>query len=171
MALTYEAIATVTVGSGGAAEIDFQNIDQSYTDLLVKLSVRASNSSTDNQLRIKFNNNAVGNAFSGRFIQSSGSSVTSFSATTGYIVAGMNANTSTASTFTSIDFYIPNYAGSNNKSSSVDSVMENNATFAVAEMNAILWSDTAAITRLTFLCPSANLMEHSTATLYGIKNS
>lgn len=171
MALTYQAIATVTVGSGGAATIDFQNIPGTYTDLLVKLSVRATNSGTDNQLRIQFNNNAVGNAFSGRFIQGSGSSVTSFSSTTGYIVGGFNAATSTSSTFSNIEFYIPNYAGSNNKSSSVDSVMENNATTAYAEMNAILWSNTSAITSLTFLAPSANLAQYSTATLYGIKNT
>ena len=37
MANTYVAIATVTVGSGGAASIDFTSIPATYTDLVVKL--------------------------------------------------------------------------------------------------------------------------------------
>jgi hypothetical protein len=37
MATTYEAIATVTtVGSGGAANIEFTSIPATYTDLVVK---------------------------------------------------------------------------------------------------------------------------------------
>jgi hypothetical protein len=38
--LHYEAIATVEVGSGGAADIEFTSIPATYTDLVVKLSVR-----------------------------------------------------------------------------------------------------------------------------------
>jgi hypothetical protein len=40
MALTYTAIKTVTVGSGGAANIDFTSIPQTYTDLVLKVSAR-----------------------------------------------------------------------------------------------------------------------------------
>jgi hypothetical protein len=40
MATTYEAIATVEVGSGGAADIEFTSIPGTYTDLLVCLSKR-----------------------------------------------------------------------------------------------------------------------------------
>jgi hypothetical protein len=39
MATTYEAIATVEVGSGGAADIEFTSIPQTYTDLLCSLRV------------------------------------------------------------------------------------------------------------------------------------
>jgi hypothetical protein len=37
MANTYEAIATVTVGSGGAANIEFTSIPGTYTDLINKI--------------------------------------------------------------------------------------------------------------------------------------
>jgi hypothetical protein len=40
MANTYEAIATVEVGSGGAATIEFTSIPATYTDLVVKVSAR-----------------------------------------------------------------------------------------------------------------------------------
>jgi hypothetical protein len=40
MATTYEAIETVEVGSGGAADIEFTSIPGTYTDLVVKVSAR-----------------------------------------------------------------------------------------------------------------------------------
>jgi hypothetical protein len=36
MANTYEAIATVEVGSGGASTIDFTSIPSTYTDLVLR---------------------------------------------------------------------------------------------------------------------------------------
>jgi len=38
------AIQTVTVGSGGAANIEFTSIPQTYTDLVVVLSLRNNRS-------------------------------------------------------------------------------------------------------------------------------
>ena len=43
MALTFSAIATVTVGSGGTANIEFTSIPSTYTDLKLMLSGRTSN--------------------------------------------------------------------------------------------------------------------------------
>lgn len=170
MANTFELIASSTLASA-ASSIDFTSIPSTYTDLVVKLSVRATTASTDDQLRIKFNGNAVGTNFSLRGIQGTGSSVSSGTSTTGWIVGGINANTSTASTFTNVELYLPNYAGSNYKSMSVDSAMENNATTAYAEMNAVLFSNTTAISSLSFLLPSNNLAAYSSAYLYGVKNA
>lgn len=173
MANTYVAIATVTVGAGDAAEIAFSSIPSTYTDLVVKLSLRTSSVGTDDQIRIKINGNAAGNAYSSKMMQGTGSTVTSFSGSAaGYVIAGaVNANGSTANTFNNAELYFPNYAGSANKGYSVDAVMENNATTAYSEISAILWSNTSAITSLAFFAPSVNLKQYSTATLYGIKNS
>jgi hypothetical protein len=38
MAATYKLIETVTVGSGGAANIEFTSIPQTYTDLKLVIS-------------------------------------------------------------------------------------------------------------------------------------
>jgi hypothetical protein len=80
-------------------------------------------------------------------------------------------STDTANTFGNTDIYIPNYAGSANKSVSVDTVEENNGTTARALLGAILWSNTAAITALGLTPVSGSFVQYSTATLYGIKNS
>jgi hypothetical protein len=44
MATTYEIIASVTVGSGGAANIEFTSIPATYTDLVVLFSARTDRS-------------------------------------------------------------------------------------------------------------------------------
>ena len=169
MANTYVAIATVTVGSGGAANIEFTSIPGTYTDLVLKLSGRHDTSS-DQGIFIKFNSSTANRSH--RYLAGDGSSASSSSGTDGYIgsIQGTNA---TASTFNNTEIYIPNYAGSNNKSFSVDNVTENNATTAYQNLVAGLWSNTAAITTITVTIGNGtqNFVQYSTATLYGIKNS
>ena len=82
----------------------------------------------------------------------------------------MGGTNFTASTFDSIDLYIPNYTSSNNKSFSVDSVAENNsATVNQLDLIAGLWSQTAAITSITFTSyNAANFVANSTFSLYGL---
>jgi hypothetical protein len=83
----------------------------------------------------------------------------------------INASTSTASTFSNSSFYIPNYADSNNKTVSIDSVTENNGTIAFLGLSAFLWSNTAAITTVQLRLGYGNFVQHTTATLYGIKKA
>jgi len=168
MANTYVAIATVTVGSGGAANIEFTSIPATYTDLVIKGSFRRETGGAE-QLLISFNNNTSN--YSHRVLETNGTSVTSNTGTSR--VAGLiNAATYTANTFANNEIYIPNYAGSTNKSYSSDSVMENNATANYLYLVAGLWSDTSAITSIKLTdAGAADFEQYSTATLYGIKNS
>lgn len=165
---TMEKIETVTVGSGGQAAIEFTNIPATYDDLLVKISTREA-TGTSSTLRFRINGITT-STYSGRYIQGSGSGTPSSGAvtTTSGEAGVISSSTDTASTFGSVDFYIPNYRSSNNKSISSDSVSENNATTAYSRLTASLWSNTAAITSLSFYVASGNLAQHSTATLYGI---
>jgi hypothetical protein len=80
----------------------------------------------------------------------------------------MPDNAVTANTFGNIQIYFPNYAGSTNKSYSVDSVTENNETVAYQTILAGLWSNTAAITTATFTAESGNFAIGSTISLYKI---
>jgi hypothetical protein len=174
LANTFVKIASTTVGSGGAATIDFTSIPQTFTDLCVKLSARSSYSSGEGVL-MRFNGSSGAN-YSYRQLYGAGSSAGSYgppSSETYGFVGSMGGTNYTASTFDSIDLYIPNYTSSNNKSFSVDSVAENNsATVNQLDLIAGLWSQTAAITSISLTSyNAANFVQHSTATLYGIKNS
>lgn len=179
MANTYVAIATITVGSGGSSTIDFTSIPSTYTDLVLKISGRSSSSTTaEDYVMIYFNGSTTGYSVKRLYGTGSGTGSDSVSNKSGgtagsRILAGViSAGTSTASTFGSVDIYIPNYSSSSNKSVLGDGVSENNDTFAIAQLSAGLWSNTAAINQITVdLYFSGNFTQYSTATLYGIKNS
>lgn len=165
---TYKLISSVTVGSGGAANMEFTGIPSTYTDLIVKITGRSSGS--DTSIALSFNNNTSNRTT--RYLFGNGSSASSGSDTNMYITSSIVPSTSTASTFSNAELYIPNYAGSNNKSSSVDGVSENNATASNMAITANLWSDTAAITSIK-LTPAGggNFVQYSTAYLYGVSNA
>lgn len=166
MPLTYQAIASVTVGAGGAASMVFSSIPATFTDLCVKFSAR--NTSTGQYAFYRFNNDAT-SVYSARILTGDGTSVTSISNTFSGNIANISTSTDTANTFGNGEIHIPNYTSSNLKSSSVDAVNENNATLAYANFTANLWSNTAAINRIDLLPTAGTFAQHSTATLYGIK--
>jgi hypothetical protein len=168
MATTFTKIASVSVGLLGASTIDFTSIPSTYTDLCLKVSTRDSRATAYRDLGLSFNG-ATANR-SARLLYGDGSTAASYTVTNGY-VAFNNSSTSTSNTFANIEFYIPNYRSSNFKSFSVDSVTENNATIALANFSAGLWSDTAAITQITLTPETSPLLQYSTAVLYGISKS
>lgn len=169
---TYTLISSVTVGSGGATSISFNSIPATYTDLLIKWSARTDYSGAALRYEsISFNSNTSN--YSWRTLYGSGSTPDSLNGTTERLSAYNPAATATASTFSNNEMYIPNYAGSNNKSYSTDSVTENNATSAYATLVAGLWSNTSAITSIT-LTPqytTTGYQQYSTFYLYGVKSS
>jgi len=170
MPLTLTNIASVTVGAGGAGSITFTSIPQTYTDLKVLLSTRSTFAGGFDSLGIYFNGSQAD--ISNRNVGGNGFTATSSSST--YRAIGTNDSAfATANTFANTEIYIPNYAGSTFKSMSVDSVAENNATGANQLLVANLWSQTAAITSLTFdnSTSGQNFVQYSTATLYGISKS
>lgn len=165
---TFTQIGTaVTVGAGGASSIDFTSIPNTYTDLVLKVSARLSASTDFATLAIAFNGST--SSFTSRILQGDGSSAISASLTN--FSGGVGGTLLTASTFNNVEIYIPNYAGSTNKSFSSDSVVENNATAARDTLIAGIWSNTAAITQVTFSCSAGNFAQHTTAYLYGVSNA
>lgn len=167
MANTLRLISSTTVGSGGTSAINFTSIPQTYTDLLVKISARNSDTGTANNLYVGFN--GVNTNQSAKKLVGTGSSLSA--STDGNIIINMVAASATSNTFNNAEIYIPNYTTSQTKSVSIDSVNENNATDATSRLEAGLWSSTAAITSINLTGQSGNFVEHTTAYLYGISNS
>jgi hypothetical protein len=172
MANTFVKIQTVTVGSGGAANIEFTSIPQTYTDLVIALSARSLQGNVYGGGALQFNADTASN-YRWRRIRADGSisasdNSTSATAITNWDMAGANA---TASVFGTVMFYIPNYTSSNQKSVSLEYTGENNATEAHMGMVTGLYTGTAAITSIKLFSAGGNIVQYSTATLYGIKNT
>ncbi len=172
MANTYTLISS-NVLTSSAASVTFSSIPATFTDLVLRTSVRSNATGTFDILNIQVNS-ITGN-YSFTRLSGSGSAAasnngTGFSAY--YDRFTINGDTATSNTFGSSEFYIPNYSGSANKVASSFGVSETNATTSYMAVNAHLLSDTSAITSLV-LTPNngTNFVSGSSFYLYGIKNS
>jgi len=172
MATTMKLIAKTVLGSTSNT-IDFQSIPAFYDDLLLVMSARADYNDGLHYAVITFKyNNSGGSAYSNRRLVGT-NSADSYSntgeASHSTAVAGSSA---TSDTFSSIEIYVPNYAGSTNKSSSLTGVIAtNSAANMLIGAVALLWADTSAINRITFTASTGNFVAGTSAYLYGITKS
>jgi len=171
MAYTYSKLASSTVGVGGAATIAFNNIPQNYTDLVLKVSARGTAASISSGMFIQINGIAA--SYSARNLYGDGNAAASntnpYSITSKLWAGSICGASATASTFGNGDVYIPNYTSTNNKSASVDGVVENNAATGYQNMAASLLSNITAISSFVLSLDSGSFAQYSTATLYGIR--
>lgn len=178
MANTYTLIASSTVGSGGTSSIDFTNIPNSYTNLVARYSLRTDNANAFSLTYVYLNGSQTGYIAAVQ-LEGTGAAVSSSAFTTTYLYADDGSgNTTTSNTFGNGELYIPNYASADDKSISVDSVGENNATTAYSQLISGWWDNSAAVNRITFSTSASSLsgsttkfMQHSTIYLYGINKS
>ncbi|MGI9142041.1 MAG: hypothetical protein ACR2IJ_02515 [Fluviibacter sp.] len=169
---TYTLINTVTVPTGGSANVTFSSIPATYKDLLIKLSARTTSNYGNTFAQSNMAVNATGNNGDKVLFGYNGTA----NSNTGGIGStyGVNSNTSTANTFGNTEFYILNYTGSTTKFLSTDGVAESNSSTApIVSLNANTFNVTSAITSVTITpeTSAGSFAEYTTAYLYGIKNS
>jgi hypothetical protein len=173
MASSRILITSQTLGSA-AATVTFSSIPATYTDLSIRCSVRNTTSgNTLSDFWVKFNG-LTGGIYSRTRLQGNGATAVSdrtASSSIDNFENMMNGGGSTSNTFSSVDIYIPNYAGSTNKPHSMFGAMETNATTAYLGAQANLMSNTAAISSMIFTSGSDNFAIGSSFYLYGLKNS
>ena len=172
MATTCELIAK-NVLTGTAADVTFSTIPATYDDLWLVCSIRSNRAALEAAMGLRVNGD-TGNNYSWRRLQGSGSAASSSSGSSqsDIFIGAAAANTSTADTFSSLEIYIPNYAGSTNKSVSSTNCHETNGSQAFITAVAGLWSSGSAITSVTVRdADSANFIADSSFYLYGIKKA
>ena len=159
----YVLLETIAL-TQSAASVTFDNLPTSgYTDLKIVASTRSDVNSVE-ALVMSINGSTAN--FTYRFMDGGAGTPRSGTAKVDGIVNGTDY---TASTFSSNEIYISNYRSSNFKSFGVEYVTENNASAGYNGFTAGLWSQTAAITSLSFARSSTgNLVAGSTFSLYGI---
>ena len=162
-------IESKTLGTA-QANIEFTSIPSTFTDLVVLISAR--NSQTDPaDIYAQFNADN-GTNYSFRRLFGTGSATASDSAAssaTAFRIGRSIGSSYTSNTFSNCSFYIPNYTGSTAKSGSSDQVEENNATTSLQLITACLWSGTAAITSIKLQnLGGSDFAIGTTMSLYGI---
>lgn len=159
-------------GVGGEASYTFSNIPGTYSSLRLIASARNSANAVNVALGIRFNGDSAANYYQHGSTEGVGSP-------TGYAAAGQTstlignipAATAEASRFGSYIIDIPFYAKTTfYKNLHVISEKVYGAPSPYSEYLAGggLWSNTAAITSITIVPASGNLIEGSCFTLYGI---
>jgi hypothetical protein len=177
MAYAFNLIQSVTVGSGGSATIDFTSIPQTYTDLYIYISARGANSSNADTIYGRFNGSTSG--YTNKVFYGETTGAGSFGNTNPYFHAGYtsgsNSTANSTNTFSNVEIWIPNYTSSKYKTTNSTSVKEANFSVyqsGIQSLHASEWANTSAVTSITLTTESAgNYSQHSTAYLYGIKNS
>jgi hypothetical protein len=167
---SYESIATVTVGSGGTANVEFTSIPATYTHLQVRGIGRGS--FTD--LTMRFNSD-TGNNYSSHRLYGTGSSVgtdgeDSSGAYGTYILYAARLS-SAASVFCANIIDIFDYANTDKytTSRSLYGFDENGSgNIFLASGN---WRNTNAITTIRLTPNSGTIAQYSQFALYGIKGS
>jgi hypothetical protein len=160
-------IAKNVLGSD-TSSVTFSSIPATHDDLWLVCSTRSTTVATQRFLGMRFNGDSS-DVYLYRRLYGTGSAAGSDTDTltellTGYIPAASN----TADTFGSLEAYIPNYAGSANKSVSASAVTENNGSTAHISAVAGLWPDTDAITSIYLFPETGNFKSGSSFYLYGI---
>jgi hypothetical protein len=166
----YESIATVTVGSGGAANVEFTSIPSTYTHLQLRSLIRGTNSSSEVETRVTFNSDTSAN-YASHQIYGTGSVVPVDGETNSSYIYYLYspANNATASVFGGAVMDILDY-GNTNKYKTTRTL----AGFDANGSGYILfrsghWRNTAAITSIKIVCASNNFAQYSHFALYGIK--
>lgn len=171
MANTYTLISSNTLSSSQAS-VTFSSIDSSYTDLVLKWSVRTDYGAT--RTGFKLTANSITSGYSETYLLQYSSTATSGSYTGNAYFWGeyIDGTGATANTFGSGETYIPSYTVSQYKPMSLFSVAEGDSTTDTGMYaKALLLSQNAAISSLTATANTGNFVSGTSFWLYGIKNS
>jgi hypothetical protein len=144
----------------------FNNIPQTYTDLLIKLSTRSTHTALDS-FGIYLNGSQA--AVSNTSLIGNGSSGSSARST--YRAVGNMAGTDyTANTFNNYEIYIPDYTSNYFKQIIIDGTVENNGTACLISMVSCLYRTNSPVKSFSYDSSTAGLAQVSgtTISLYGI---
>ena len=167
---SYESIATVTVGSGGAANVEFTSIPATYTHLQIRGIGRGS--FTD--LTMRFNSD-TGNNYSSHRLYGTGSSAgsdgESSSGSYGTFILYAGRLNSAASVFCANIIDILDYANTNKYKTSRSFYGFDDNSSGNIFLTSGNWRNTNAITTIRLTPNSGTIAEYSEFSLYGIKGS
>jgi hypothetical protein len=172
---SYESIATVTVGGGGSATIDFTSIPATYTHLQLRGIFRGSPAATYGGLRLRLgSSNTIDTAtnYSTHNVYGDGSSAAIGAASNSNVIytgtipqASISANIFGVAVIDILD-----YANTNKYKTTrtLDGVDANGSGYS--EFMSGNWRSTNAINTLSIFATSGNFVQYSQFALYGVKS-
>jgi hypothetical protein len=158
MAVTYDKIATNTLGSA-AASITFSSIAGTYTDLVLVVNANVTSGTED--IALTFNGDTATN-YSRTLIYGDGTTAASVRSSSQARIAIAGFSSTIGNAIVSIQNY-------SNATTYKTALARGNLTTAGTYALVGLWRNTAAITSLTVATTGSTWTAGSTFNLYGIK--
>lgn len=170
----YDALATVTVPSGGAANITFAGIPSGYKHLQLRGISRTDRVTATDFLLLRLNSDSTSANYTSHNLFGTGSGTPTSQASVGnkageYLALVSSAG-DTASVFGGTVIDILDYASTSKyKTTRALSGYDSNGSGLIG-LDSGLWLNTAAVNSVTLLpALGSNFAQHSTFALYGIK--
>jgi hypothetical protein len=168
---SYESIATTTVGSGGAANVEFTSIPSTYTHLQIR-GISRSDSAGLNQLYFTFNSD-TGSNYANHILYGDGSTAVATKVQPASRMSlGMHAGSSiSANIFGVCVVDILDYATANKNrvARSLPGTDANGSGYVWYSSG--LWVNTNAVTSIKIVPENGNFVQYSSFALYGIKGA
>lgn len=164
----FESIASVTVGSGGAANVTFSSIPSTYQHLQIRYITR--NEAANDAILLNFNNDSTNANYAKHQLRGNGSAATAVGQasivpelpTVPYL--GITANVYNATIVDVLDY------ANTNKNTTLRALGGYDANGSGAIWLASgLWMNTAAVSTIKLYAESGDIAEYSSFALYGIK--
>lgn len=168
----FESIATVTVGSGGAADIEFTSIPGTYQHLQVRGIYRntSTNGGSSRGTHLRLNGDTGSNYARHALIGTGSAAAAEAESSINQIIWGsMTISTDLASTYTCAVADFLDYSDtSKNTTVRFFAGREHNGSGLVI-LSSGLWNSASAVTSLKLSPVADNFEQYSTFALYGIK--
>ena len=168
----FESIATVTVGSGGATNIEFTSIPGTYQHLQLRGLVKSASTGADSQwMWLQINGDTASNYNSHHLYGTGASAVATNNSSDAIRVAGAVRSSAASQIFSAYVVDILDYANTskNTTTRAFGGWDSNNTTTGVVWVTSGLWRSTSAVTSLKFGIIVEDFTQHSTWALYGVK--
>ena len=167
-ASSYSSIATVTVGSGGAANVEFTSIPSTFEHLQIRMIGRTTSSPFAN---VQYNSDTTASNYRSHFIYGQGSSVVATNTADKAYIAYLSTSGNQANEFGDAVTDILDYKNTNKYKTarSINGNEQGSGGFVILFSH--LWISTSAISSIKILPVAGNFEQYTKIALYGIKGS
>ena len=167
----FDALATVTVPSGGVASINFAGIPTGYKHLQIRYIVRSTQAATETGINAQFNGDTGSNyAFHYIFGDGSSAAAGAGSSATALNLINIPGASATANAFGAGVFDLLDYASlTKNKTVRLLQGWDGNGSGRLNFSSGLWMNSSTAVNSINFYPSSGNWAQYSQFALYGVK--
>jgi hypothetical protein len=167
----YDALATVTVPSGGVASITFAGIPNTYKHLQIRSMFRSGTAGSEDSVIMRFNGDS-GNNYSYHFLFGNGSSANASATSSTSLIYpwAVPAASFLANSFGVQIIDLLDYANTTkNKTTRTLAGYDDNSTGGRIALTSGAWYNTSAVNSISITTGGSSIAQNSQFTLYGVR--